>query len=178
MPYPYESDTYRPSYDNRGPYRDESRDPRIRHVDRLRPKEWYESDTYRPPNIDTSLRKRRKSLEDDDSDDGRTSLHEIQDEQDRVHTKTQVPTSPSNPRKMKSPPISATTDASPKTSVARTLTVGDNISDPLTCNLIHGDGKLCVTSFSGVDNEFLTELTCSLLAWQIGGFMLEVLTVI
>jgi hypothetical protein len=133
---------FRPRYDS---YRDERRDPRIHPADSDRRHSTGSTDGSYTPSPTTSKEMPNQSSNDIDVNERRSGLKEIQNEQYSTGeslTGTSIMQISAKQSIVKTPE---------KTSMSRKLIVGNDISDPFTCNLTADDGKRCIREFSGVD---------------------------
>ena len=133
--------TYRPHYSS---YRDESRDPRIRRADIDRKYSERDNERSYTPAASVTRETSQRPSKDVHVNERRSPLRVLQDEQYSRKIKRGSPTRTSIKQ------IPAKQPTPEKTSISRKLIVGDDISDPFTCNLTDDDGKRCIRDFSGV----------------------------
>jgi hypothetical protein len=127
--------------------------------DQRAPYERTNADHYVPPERSPAeYPRRRGSTVEDEVDNDRSGLKEIQDEQERGYS-----------RKPPLRPLSPTTERKPTTSIevqseSNGLVLGDNISYSFICSLLDDEGRPCERQFSGVTDSpprsQVTQLIC------------------
>ena len=136
--------SYRPHYES---YRDERRDPRIRHVDTDRRDSINNTDQSRTPAIAAKKEMSNRPSNNVNLNENQSRLRDIRDEQNSRDIKLETPTTTPI---MKIPTTRSIVETPDKTSTSRKLIIGEDISDPFTCNLTDDNGKRCIQDFSGV----------------------------
>lgn len=131
-------------------YRDERRDPRVRHVNIDRRSSITSTDEPFTP-VATDKREPSNGPSSNDVNDRPSGLQETRNQQDPRKIKRDSPTPTSL---MKIPATRSTVEHPEKTNILKKLTIGEDISDPFTCNLTDDDGKRCIRDFSGVGRHY------------------------
>lgn len=131
-------------------YRDERRDPRVRHVNIDRRASINSTSQSITPDV-TDYQEPSNGRSNDGINESPSGLQEIQNQQDPRKIKGDSPTTTSI---KKIPETRSIVESPEKANISKKVTIGEDISDPFTCNLTDDDGERCIRDFSGVDRHY------------------------